>query len=99
LWEKLDQLLWGAREEEPPVWIEEQTQTTSTGWYVIFNGRKWNGEDLMEMGRYEVRFRIMGDSDMRPAESKSPIKTRSQTKKKAEEKAARPQSPISTSQA
>jgi hypothetical protein len=47
----------------------------------------------LEMGRYEVRFRIRGDADVRPPDAKSPIRTRSQTKKKAEEKAAEPPSP------
>jgi hypothetical protein len=93
LWEMLDKLLWGAREEEQPMWIEEPAQTTSNGWYVIFNGKRWAGEDLVEMGRYEIRFRIRGDSDVRPKCAGSPITTRSQAKKKAEEKAAAPPEP------
>jgi hypothetical protein len=90
LWETLDKLLWGAREEEPPVWIEKPAQSTSHGWYIIFNGRKWMGENLVELGRYEVRFHVRVDSDVHAPESKSPIKTRPQTKKKAAEKAAKP---------
>jgi hypothetical protein len=86
-WEALDKLLWGSREEEPPIWIEKQTRSASHGWYVIFNGRMSNGEDLIELGRYKVRFRIRGDPDVRPATPQTSMTTRSQAKAKAEAKA------------
>jgi hypothetical protein len=92
-WEALNKLLGETRGADPQIWIEEQPVLDTREWYVLFKGKKWNGEPLMEMGVYDVRFRLRGDSEIRPKSTGSPITTRSQAKKKAEEKASAPPEP------
>jgi hypothetical protein len=59
-WETLNSLLGALNEADPPVWIEDRPGLEARSWYVIFKGRRWDGEPLIDMGVYDVRFRLRG---------------------------------------
>jgi hypothetical protein len=57
---RLDALIGLALDDEPPVWIDNREESDGRIWYVIHNGRRWRGEDLAELGEYDVIIRIRG---------------------------------------
>jgi hypothetical protein len=52
------------------------------------NEHQWKGEDLVELGIYDIRFTLGGDSDVKKSSSGSPITTLSQQAAKSAAKAA-----------
>jgi hypothetical protein len=85
---RLDVRLWFAMNEGPQVWIEVPEELDMRGRIVIHDGHKWRGEELVELGFYEIRFRLRGDADV--STSKRPMKTRSQRAAAEAKKASNP---------
>jgi hypothetical protein len=86
----LDERLWFAMNEGPQIWIEIPEEPDMGGWIIVHDGPKWRGKESVELGFYEVQFRLHCDSDV--PTSKHPMKTRSQEAAAEAKKAAEPTS-------
>jgi hypothetical protein len=99
-WNALNELLGGTDGTEPAVWVEHRPSLENGAWYVIHNGKRWDGETLVDMGKYDVRARLRGDADVKKDPPGHPMKTRKQAAAAAAEKAnAPPPKPIVSAEA
>jgi hypothetical protein len=53
--ERLDARLGVFRDNQPPVWIGTPEKSDVRAWMVYHQSRRWRGEDLIELGSYEIR--------------------------------------------